>query len=306
MKYSDYLVAWWRLSRVPFLSVGILPLILGFVLAWRRGYSGPLGLYLLSSTAVILIMWMTYYLGEWNDFDGDRLNLTHNRFSGGSRVLVRGILPLRVSLFLGYICLVGAILIGVYIYFQYRTGPWTLFLGGVGIFSGFFYSNRPFRWSHHGVGEIFIGFCYGWLPIATGFYLFAGFLNPQVFLISIPISLTIFNVILMNEFPDEESDRAIGKKNLVVRLGKERAGDLYMGFSILAAFTFLKVVLVSGLSPFWLLILAGIPLLLILWNLIHFMNGGYQNAFKLEHLCRNTLLVNLSMGMILTLQQTLV
>jgi 1,4-dihydroxy-2-naphthoate octaprenyltransferase len=306
MKYSDYLVVWWRLSRVPFLSVGILPLILGFVLAWRWGYSGPIGLYLLSSTAVILIMWMTYYLGEWNDFDGDRLNLTYNRFSGGSRVLVRGILPLRVSLFLGYICLAGAILIGVYIYLQYRTGPWTLFLGGVGIFFGFFYSNRPFRWSYHGVGEIFIGFCYGWLPIATGFYLFAGFLNPQVFLISIPISLTIFNVILMNEFPDEESDRAIGKKNLVVRLGKERAGDLYMGFSILAAFTFLKVVLVSGPFPFWLLILAGIPLLLMLWNLIHFMNGGYQNAFKLEHLCRNTLLANLSMGMILTLQQTLV
>jgi 1,4-dihydroxy-2-naphthoate octaprenyltransferase len=144
------------------------------------------------------------------------------------------------------------------------------------------------------------------LPIATGFYLFAGFFNPQVFLISIPISLTIFNVILMNEFPDEETDRAIGKRNLVVRLGKERAGDLYMGFSILAAFTFLKVVLVSGPSPFWLLILSGIPILLILGNLIRFMNGSYQNALKLEHLCRNTLLVNLSMGMTLTLQQILI
>ncbi len=48
-KLGYYLTAWWKLSRVPFLSVGILPLILGFVLAWRWGYKGPLGLYLLSS-----------------------------------------------------------------------------------------------------------------------------------------------------------------------------------------------------------------------------------------------------------------
>jgi len=74
MKLGKYVAAWWRLSRVPFLSVGILPLILGFVLAWRWGYKGPLGLYLLSLIAVILIMWMTYYLGEWNDLGGDCLN----------------------------------------------------------------------------------------------------------------------------------------------------------------------------------------------------------------------------------------
>ena len=40
MTFSDYVGACWRLSRAPFLSVGILPLTLGFVLAWRRGISG--------------------------------------------------------------------------------------------------------------------------------------------------------------------------------------------------------------------------------------------------------------------------
>ena len=153
MKVSDYVGACWRLSRAPFLSVGILPLTLGFVLAWRGGYQGPKGLYLLSMIAVLLIMWMTYYLGERNDFEGDRLNQSFNRFSGGSRVLVEGVLPLWVSLLLGYGCLLGAILIGVYIYFQYRTGPWTLLLGGIGIFSGFFYSSKPFQWSHRGLGR---------------------------------------------------------------------------------------------------------------------------------------------------------
>jgi 1,4-dihydroxy-2-naphthoate octaprenyltransferase len=303
-KLKSYIIGWWKLSRIPFLSVGILPLILGFVLAWRWGYKGPLELYGLSSLAVILIMWMTYYVGEWNDLEGDRINQNFNQFSGGSRVLVKKMIPAWFSLVLGYGCLVGAMLIVFYIYFQFRHDLRTLLLGGLGIFFGFFYSSRPFRWGSRGLGEILIGFCYGWLPIATGFFLFTGFFSPQVFLLSIPISLSIFNVILINEFPDEEADRAVGKKNLVVRFGKERMGDLYIGLSILTGFSFIKIMWGVGHTPFWLLVLSTLPSLLILWNLIQVWRGNYYDTKKLELLCRNTLFVNLSMTMLLTIQQT--
>jgi 1,4-dihydroxy-2-naphthoate octaprenyltransferase len=305
MRFSLYIAAWWRLSRIPFLSVGILPLILGFILAWRWGYRGPLGLYVLSASAAILIMWMTYYLGEWNDLEGDRINQKFNRFSGGSRVLVKEIFPAWVSLLLGYGCLAGAILIGICIYLQYRTDLRILLLGGLGIFFGFFYSSKPIRWSYHGLGEILVGFCYGWLPIATGFFLFTGFFSSQILLLSIPIGLSVFNVILMNEFPDEDADRAIGKKNLVVRYGKQRMGDLYIGLSFLAGLSFIKVMSILGGVPLWLSLLSGIPLILILWNLTHVWRGDYRDAKKLELLCRVTLLVNLSFAMILTIQQTL-
>ena len=304
-RWGYYLTAWWKLSRVPFLSVGILPLILGFILAWRFGYKGPLGLYVLSTMAVILIMWMTYYMGEWNDLEGDRINQNFNRFSGGSRILVKEVLPAWSSLLLGYVCLVGAILIGFYIYLQYQTDFRALLLGGMGIFFGFFYSGKPFRWSYHGLGEILIGFCYGWLPIATGFFLFTGFFSPQILLLSIPVGLSIFNVILINEFPDEEADRAIGKKNLVVRFGKERMGDLYIGLSILTGFSFIKMMWRSGQVSLWLLFLSAVPTLLILWNLIQVWRGNYHDHKKLELLCRNTLFVNLSMTILLTIQQTL-
>jgi 1,4-dihydroxy-2-naphthoate octaprenyltransferase len=305
-KWKIYVVGWWKLSRVPFLSVGILPLVLGFVLAWQWGYKGPLGLYLLSSMAVIFIMWMTYYLGEWNDLEGDRLNQKFNQFSGGSRVLVEGGLPIKVSLLLGYFCLAGAISTGLYIYFHYKTGPWTLLLGGIGIFSGFSYSGKPFRWSYRGVGEIFIGFCYSWLPIATGFYLFTGFFSHHLLLLSIPVGLSIFNVILINEFPDEEADHAVGKKNLMVRFGKERMSDLYIGVSILLGLSLIKVLWIFNKPPFWLLLLTGIPLLLILWNLTQIWNVVKLDDRRMERLCRNTLFINLSITMILTIQQSLI
>lgn len=305
-KWKTYVVGWWRLSRVPFLSVGILPLILGFVLAWRWGYQGPPGLYLFASLTVILIMWMTYYLGERNDLEGDRINEHFNAFSGGSRVLVKGQLPARAAFFLGYGCMLGAMAIGLYLYFRYRTGPWTLLLGGAGLFSGFFYSEKPFRWSYRGWGEILIGFCYSWLPIATGFYLLTGFFHREIFFLSIPVGLSIFNVILINEFPDEEADRTIGKRNLVVRFGKERMADLYMGLSVLLGLSLIRVLGIFSRPSFWFLLLAGIPLLLILWNLTRIWNGEKLDVRGMEALCRNTLLINLSITMILTIQQSLV
>jgi len=304
MKFTLYLKAWWRLSRIPFLFVGILPLILGFVLAWKGGYRGAYQLCLLALIAVVLILWMTYYLGEWNDLQGDRLNHQRNRFSGGSRVLIEGILPVWVSLLLGYMCLVTAIVIGLILFLHHRTGPWTLPLGAVGILCGFFYSNRPFRWSYRGIGEILIGVCYGWLPIATGFYLLSGFFSQQVLLVSIPIGLSVFNVILINEFPDEAADRAVGKKNLVVRFGKEKMGDLYLGLSTLTGLSFLKVMSILQPKPNGLFVLSGIPLLLIGWNCVEIWRGNYRDPRRLEALSRNGLFVNLSITLILIIQKT--
>ena len=111
--------------------------------------------------AVVLIMWMTYCLGERNDFEGDRFNRSFNRFSGGSRVLVEGVFPPWLSLLLGYGCLLGALLIGVYIYFQYRIGALDPSPGGDWNLFRFFFIEKPFRWSHRGLGEVLIGFCYG-------------------------------------------------------------------------------------------------------------------------------------------------
>jgi len=93
---------------------------------------------------------------------------------------------------------------------------------------------------------------------------------------------------------------------LVVRFGKERMGDLYSGLSILMGLSFIKVMSMLGRPPLWLLVLSGIPLLLILWNLIQVWKESYWDVRQLELLCRNTLFVNLSITMIFTIQQTLI
>ena len=123
--------------------------------------------------------------------------------------------------------LILAGIIGLLLQLYYKTGPWTIPLGFMGMVAGFFYSTEPIRWVKRGIGEIIIGFSYGWLPIAVSFYLQTAHLAPLVHLMSLPIALSVFNVILINEFPDYPADLMEGKKTLTVRFGKKSASYIY-------------------------------------------------------------------------------
>jgi len=90
-----------------------------------------------------------------------------------------------------------------------------------------------------------------------------------------------------------------------VRFGKEKMGEFYLSLSVLVGLSFIKVLTKFEGTPLWIFILAGIPLTLILWNLIQIWRADYKDPRGLEVLCRNTLFVNLSITMILTIQQTI-
>jgi 1,4-dihydroxy-2-naphthoate octaprenyltransferase len=224
--------------------VGVLPFVLGGLLAWRLEGSFRWDVFAWGTLGVVFVMLATYYAGEYWDYAEDQLSaeLGGSRFAGGSQVLQEGSLPRRAPLWGSVVSVLGALAVASLLQLGYRTGPWTIPFAAVGLLGGFFYSTRPVRWVSTGVGELWIAFCYGWLPVAVGYYLQIGRIMPLVHWLSIPIGLSIFNVILLNEFPDYPADSAVGKKNLVVRLGPERASFVYglvsllgwvaMGFSV--------------------------------------------------------------------------
>lgn len=229
-------LAWISLSRPPFHTVGILPFCLGTYLAWKKEGVFLESEFFLGVIAVFLILLSTYHAGEYFDHKEDSLAKARfkSRFSGGSGIIPARTLPPWIPLLTSISALFLAALLGLILQFIYRTGPYTLLLGCLGALSGFFYSTKPVRLVERGCGELFIAFCYGWLPVATAFYLQTGYFHPLVHWISLPIGLTIFNVILLNEFPDYEADKAVGKKNLLVRLGPEKGMTLFVAVSMAA------------------------------------------------------------------------
>lgn len=285
--------AWLALSRPPFHSVGVLPFILGAVLAWRIGRVLRWDVFAWGTVGVVLVMLATYYAGEYWDHAEDSLSarLGPSRFAGGSRVPQSGVLPRRAPLWASIISLLMALAVALILQLGYRTGPWTIPFCAVGLLGGFFYSTRPVRWVSTGVGELWIVLCYGWLPVAVGYYLQVGELTSLVHWLAVPIGLTILNVILLNEFPDYPADSEAGKRNIVVRLGRERASWVYglvgVGSWVAVLVSLSKGVPIGALW-FYLPVLALSAILAIL-----VVAGRWRDRATLEKLCAANLMVNL-------------
>jgi 1,4-dihydroxy-2-naphthoate octaprenyltransferase len=164
-------------------------------------------------------------------------------------------------------------------------------LGIIGITGGFFYSSRPLRWVTRGWGELWIALCYGWLPVATAYYLLAGRVATAIHWVALPIALTIFNVILLNEFPDYDADLAAGKRNLTVRLGRARAAATY-ALTAVGSWVGLVLSLWNGAPTraLWF----SLPFLLLSALLVMLMlQGRWRERQSLDRLCAANLAVNL-------------
>jgi len=298
---AEIINGWVQLSRLPFHLVGVLPFILGTILAWRTYGVFDRPVFIWSSIAVVLIMLSTYYDGEYHDLKEDKLSaeMERNLFSGGSQAIVKNLIPHRQAKIAGYVTLVLAGIIGLILQFYLKTGPWTIPLGAIGVIAGFFYSTPPLRWVKRGIGELLIGFCYGWLPVATAFYLQTGTIDNIVHWISIPIACSIFNVILINEYPDYPADLIEGKRNLVVRLGKETSAFIYIAATVIAWIVF-GLAVSQGLPAVTLLFY--LPVFLIaLWLVFLISKKDYLNKKRLELICGLTIIVNLGTSLAYTL-----
>jgi 1,4-dihydroxy-2-naphthoate octaprenyltransferase len=286
--------AWLMMSRVPFHSVGVLPFALGAALAARDGGGISWPVFAIGAFAVVMIMEATYLNGEYHDVAEDAISgrIGKSAFAGGSQAIQRGMVPRGYARIGANVAAALVLAAGLLLTFVFRTGPWTLPLGLIGLASGYFYSARPMRWVERGVGELLIGLCYGWLPIAVGFYLQRGSCDPLILPLAIPVGLSIFNVILINEFPDYPADLASGKRNMTVRLGKGRAAMIYAAATVLQ-WPGLLLSLAYGLPDQALLWYA--PVFLVTLVLLAMVaRRRYEDRKALEAICGMTIVVNLA------------
>ena len=291
--FKQTLQGWIILSRPPFHIVGILPFSLGTFLAYRLAGAFNPEVFILGIAGVMLIMLSTYHSGEYFDQKENAVSsrLHQNQFAGGTRMIPEGKMPPGVALWTSIITLLMALTIGIVLQFVYQTGPYTLVLGCLGALPGFFYSTEPIRLVKRGLGEMFIGFCFGWLPVASSYYIQTATIAPVINWLWLPIGLSIFNVILLNEFPDYEADVATGKKNLLYRIGKQKGNVVYIIFNLLTCLTML-------LSPCF-----GIPFKVIyfylpfvpvaLFIVYQILNNRHEDPRRLELLCGLNIAVNI-------------
>jgi 1,4-dihydroxy-2-naphthoate octaprenyltransferase len=115
---------------------------------------------------------------------------------------------------------------------------------------------------------------------------------------SIPISLLILAVLYINEFPDYTADKTVGKRTLVVRLGRDKAAQ---GYAVIVFGAYLSVFLsvLFGITPAYTL-LAIIPLPLAVESVQHALEF-HSEPFKLVPANAATIILHLVTSLLLSL-----
>lgn len=276
----------------------MLPFALGLALAARSGVKLNMGISALGLLSVALIMAMTFLVNEYFDFETDSVNVDFNRFSGGSRVLPQGLILRKSVLVAAAICAALAIVMGLIIQYHFKTGPLTIPLGLSAMLIGYAYTGKPFQLIYRGWGELAIGVSMGWMPVYIAYYLLAGLPSGlYIHVMTLPNSISIVMALLINEYPDYISDKASGKRNFVMRFGREKIAWFYamLGMSIAVLFVYIGFSYFSG----WRLLALGFPTILSLSLSASLLAGLWQYPTTLEKLCLGTLVLNLTTPVIL-------
>jgi 1,4-dihydroxy-2-naphthoate octaprenyltransferase len=238
------LAPWLGVARAPFLILSVTLVANG---AAAAAYQGAFGWTptLLALVGLVLLHVAVNALNEASDMaTGIDLRTTRTPFSGGSGTLPAGLLTVRATRAFAYACAAIGGLIGGW--FALRLGPMFALLMALGAAAVLFYSDV---FARSGLGEIFAGLGLGALPVWGSAWVQGPPPGRAALWAGIPAFLMTFNLLLLNEFPDEEADRAGGRRNIVLILGRRGAALVYAVAAILTPAAIVAAVVLKALPP---------------------------------------------------------
>ncbi len=261
--------------RLPFLILAPACAVLGVATAvWRSAELHPLHVALVFLGAIIAHVSVNA-LNEYFDYrSGLDARTERTPFSGGSGALPANPSLAGHALWTGLVALAITALIGLF--FLSRQGLALLPLGLLGLLVIFSYTpclaHNPF------FCLIAPGLGFGTLMVMGGDLVLAGDYSWTAFFASLVPFFLVNNLLLLNQIPDLEADRSIGRRNIPIVWGKKRAALVYDVFLFL---THLSIVLGVVLKQLPTSALIG---LLALFLAVPLGIGAYRYAEDRERL----------------------
>lgn len=238
-------------TRPKFFTASILPVIVGS--AWGAYAGGSFSWYVFA-LAMLATVCVHAASNVLNDVGDDQIGTDPRNeqriypYTGGSRFIQTGILSQTSMARLGISLLVIAAIAGLLLFLE--RGPMVITFGIIGILLGVLYSLGPVKLSSLGLGETAVAIAFGVLPVTGAAWLQGATIDTPLIVFSLPVSLWVAAILLINEVPDIEADSATGKNTLPVRLGLSATANLYFLLHVAAAAAIV-----------WLTYLGALPLL---------------------------------------------
>jgi len=290
---------WAKAVRAPFFTASVISVILGAIIAWNITGEFHLLNFVLTTIGVILIHAGTNLINDYFDHKSnlDEINMNHTPFSGGSRVIQDNEITPKTMLIAGLGTFILAAIIGFYLNVV-TSGDVILYIGITGFFIGYFYTAKPLKLGYTAMGEFITFIACGPLVVYGSYYVIAQTHAIQPLFASVPIGILVGLILYINEFQDHEADKEVGKKTLVVVLGKAKAIKLYYVFLI---FNYVWVIfgIILGLLPVYTaVIMLTLPLCI---KAINVARVNYDKIKELLPANASTIGLHLVFGILLSL-----
>ena len=232
-------------ARAPFLLLPPTLVASGAAAAAWDGHFSWLHTILALIGLVVLHMAVNI-LNEWSDMrTGIDLETERTPFSGGSGTLPAGGMGSQTALVFGLAC--AAIGLGIGLWFVPRIGTALVPIMALGAVCVLAYTDALAR---VGIGEIAAGFGLGAGSVIGTALVQDGSWSRAAIAASVPAFFMTFNLLLLNEFPDEAADRKGGRKNLVMVLGRGPAALTYAAAAVATPISIAISVVIGWLPAF--------------------------------------------------------
>jgi len=284
-----------RITRAPFLTAVIIPVIIGTAVALRDIGSVNVLYFLLAMLGASFIHLGVNVSNDYFDHrsGNDAANKTPTPFSGGSRIIQDGIMSPEKVLSISAVFLAAGALVGAYFYTVF--GIPILLIGLAGAVLGVFYTAPPFKLGYRGLGELSTGIGFGVIVVLGSYYVQTATVTAGALLASVPIAVLVALILFINEFPDYNADKAVNKRTLVVLLGKKRAVKLYQAGVF---FVYVYIAAMVALSVFPVYVLITFITLPLAVKSSKIAGKHYNNIGKLLPANAGTIKTHLALGLL--------
>jgi len=268
---SNFWLGFWRLADPKISMASFAGLWLGACAA-QADHGLAWGWLTLTILGVFCVEVAKNASGEVVDYNsGTDLQVSEDErtpFSGGKRVMVDGLLSREQTWQLALFFYLAAIATGLLL--VWLVNSQIIVFGLIGMALAWYYHGGTVRLAYRGLGEIAVALAYGPLVVCGTYFVQTGYLSAPLLHVACALGVHIAAFLWINQFPDLRADAACGKRNLVVRLGAERAAFTYV---LLLATAYCWLALTGFVYPGaggYLWGLAGLPLAIFsAWRLLN-------------------------------------
>ena len=238
-------------ARAPFLTLPPVVTLLGLGTAmWRTGGQVHYAYFLLALIGGLAAHISVNALNEYNDYKSGLDELTQRTpFSGGSGALQAqpDLAPKAKNL--GIISALIVVIIGLF--FLWRWGWSIIPLGVLGLLVIIAYT--PLLTHVPLACLVAPGLGFGLLMVMGTDFVLTGSYSWAAFWASLVPFFLVNDLLLLNQFPDVEADRQVGRKHFPMTIGRQKSAVLY-GVQLALAYLALILGVILGYLP-WLALL---------------------------------------------------